>query len=248
MSATNHQSLLRLEYEKAAKAYERSLPLEHFREAIPQARQRTITLESLDLVKARRSDFHLFNELLVQYTFGRSKQICQVVPDNMVVLHSEALNAVGSYNVPLQPVGPFWVLEYVSEHSTRKDYEDKFQRYERELKVPYYLVFYPEKQDLRLYRYRTRKYVAVKATAQGRYALPELDLEVALLERWVRFWYEDQLLPLPADLQRDLDETRRQLQQTQRQVKQAEKQAENERQQKERLLAQLRALGVEPNL
>ena len=36
-------------------------------EATPQATQREITLESLALVRAARSDFHLFNELLVQY-------------------------------------------------------------------------------------------------------------------------------------------------------------------------------------
>ena len=54
-------------YEAYAQEYLRSLPPEHFMEAIPQARQREITLESLALVKARRPDFHVFNELLVQY-------------------------------------------------------------------------------------------------------------------------------------------------------------------------------------
>jgi Uma2 family endonuclease len=48
--------------------------------------------------------------------------------------------------VPLAPAPPFWVLEYVSKDSERKDYTDRFRKYERELKVPYYLVFYPEDQ------------------------------------------------------------------------------------------------------
>jgi hypothetical protein len=34
-----------------------------------------------------------------------------------------------------------------------------------------------------------------------------VDLEVALLDGWVRFWYKGEQLPLPADLQRSLIET-----------------------------------------
>jgi hypothetical protein len=48
--------LLRIEYEEAAEAYLKSLPPEHFIEAQAQGRQREITLESLDLVNARRPD------------------------------------------------------------------------------------------------------------------------------------------------------------------------------------------------
>src|SRR5688572_7655358 len=54
-------------YERAAQEYLRNLPLEHFMEATAQATQREITLASLALVRARRPDFHVFNELLVQY-------------------------------------------------------------------------------------------------------------------------------------------------------------------------------------
>jgi hypothetical protein len=51
MSTAKPTILLRLEYEEAAQAYLRSLPLEHFMEATAQATQRKITLESLDLVQ-----------------------------------------------------------------------------------------------------------------------------------------------------------------------------------------------------
>ena len=245
--------LLRLEYEKAAEAYLRSLPLEHFMEATPQATQREITVESLALVKTQRSDFHYFNELLVQYPFGRQQEIHQVVPDNMVVQSTKPLKVQGSYDVPFQPVGPLWTLEYVSQSSERKDYQDSFHKYERELKVPYYLVFYPEAQELTLFHLKGRKYVAVPPNATGRCALPELDMEMAIWERWTRFWYRGDLLPLPADLQRDLDErgvnlrrTKAQLRRSRQEVEQARAQAEQERQAKERLLAQLRALGIEP--
>ena len=262
MSTDRPISLVRLEYDRAAEAYLRSLPPEHFMEATPQATQREITVESLALVRGQRPEVQYFNELLVQYRHGRRQQLRQVVPDDMVVLHPEPIQAVGHYTLALQPVGPFWVLEYVSKHSERKDYEDNFRLYERELKVPYYLLFYPDQQELTLFHHTGRKYRTVTANEADRYPIPELDLEVALLDGWVRFWYRGELLPLPADLQRELGETRRQLLQAREQVRQAEEQArqaeeqarqareqaDHERRQKEQLLAQLRELGIDPRL
>jgi hypothetical protein len=276
MSTTTPKHLLRLKYANAAEAYLRSLPPEHFMEAKPQAVQREITVESLALLRGHREDVQYFNEMLVQYMHGRPPKLRQVVPDNMVAVCEEPLDAVGSYDVELQPVRPFWVLEYVSKNSERKDYEDSFRKSERELKVPYYLLFYPDVQELTLYRHSGRKYVSVKPNENGRCALAELDLEMAILEGWVRYWYRGKLLQLPAALERELEEARREVKQARRQARQAEalarqaqeqlqqaqdqakqaqdqarqahEQAEHERQQKERLLAQLRELGLEPKL
>jgi len=200
--------LLRYAYAKAADDYLRSLPLEHFMESTPQARQREITLESLALVKARRPDVQVFNELLVQFPIRGRRRPAQVVPDNMVVVCKDPIDAVGSYDVPFQPVRPFWVFEYVSPSNKRKDYEDSFEKYER-LKVPYYLVFYPDNQEVTLFHHQGEKYVSKKPNRRGRLAIPELDMEVGLLNGWVRYWYQGNLLPLPADLQRDLDEALR---------------------------------------
>src|SRR6516164_11339836 len=209
MPTETPRMLLEARYYQAAQEYLRSLPLEHFMEAVPQATQRKITLESLDLVHAQRPDVHVFNELLVQYPLPRQKRPGQVVPDNMVVVHAGTLNAEGSYDVPLQPARPFWMLEYVSKNNRRKDYDDNVQKYEHQLKVPYYLLFQPDVQELTLYHHTGRKYVSVKPNDAGRLALPELELEVALLDGWVRFWFRGQLLPLPAELQRQLDDLRR---------------------------------------
>jgi Uma2 family endonuclease len=210
MATTKPKALIAVAYEEAAREYLRSLPLEHFMEATAQATQRKITLESLDLVAARRPDVHVFNELLVQYPRPGERKPGQVVPDNMVVICKQPPEAQTSYNLPLEPAGPFWVLEYVSKSNKRKDYEDSFDKYERDLKVPYYLVFYPDTQDLTLYRHTGKKYVSVKPNKQGRYPIPDLELEVGLLGGWVRYWHRGELLPLPADLQRDLEEARRQ--------------------------------------
>jgi Uma2 family endonuclease len=196
-------------YEREAQAYLRSLPPEHFMETTRQAAQRAITLASFALVKVRRPEVQVFNELLVQYPRRGHRKLGQVVPDNMVVCTTEPVRAVNSYNVPLEPARPFWMLEYVSKGSERKDYEDSSHKYERELKVPYYLVFYTDTQDLTLSRHNKRKYVTVKPNGPGRYPIPQLDLEVGLLDGWVRFWYEGELLPQPAELQHQLDMARR---------------------------------------
>lgn len=252
MSSTKPRALIEIDYAEAAQEYLRSLPLEHFMEATSQATQRKITLESLDLVHARRPDIQVFNELLVQYPRKGQRRPGQVVPDNMVVVWAEPIEAEGSYDLPLQPTGPFWVLEYVSRHNKRKDYNDNFDKYEKELKVPYFLLFYPETQDLTLYRYAGKKYVAVAPKEHGRLAVPPLEIEVALVDGWVRFWFRGELLPLPAELQRELDETRQELQHTKRQlglekqrVQELDKQLERERQARQALEEEVKRLRGE---
>jgi Uma2 family endonuclease len=227
MDTSTPRRILAATFADAARDYLRSLPLEHFMEATSQANQRKITLESLDLIHARRPEVQVFNELLVQYRRGREKVIVQVVPDNMVVIHPEPIEAEGSFDVPLQlPAKPFCMLEYVSRSNRRKDYEDSFQKYERDLKVPYYLLFYPDAQELTLYRHNGRKYVSVKPNEQERYAIPELELEIGLRDDWARYWYRGELLPLPADLQRDLDEARRQIAEQRQRAEKSERRAE----------------------
>lgn len=200
--------LVEMSYEKAEREYLRRLPPEHFMEATPQATQREITLESLALVKAQRPDVQVFNELLVQYPLPRRKRPGQVVPDNMIVLHSEPIKAEGSYNLPLQPARPFCMLEYVSKSNERKDYTDSMNKYEHDLKVPYYLMFVPESQEMTLYHHNGVKYVSVQPNEHGRYEITELELEVGLHGGWMRYWYRGKLLPLPAELHEELQKER----------------------------------------
>src|SRR5947209_5310768 len=99
MSSSKPLPLVRLEYYETAQAYLRNLPLEHFMEAVSQADQRKISLACLEQIHARWSHFQVFNELLVQYRPRKGGKICQVVPDNMVVLHPERIRAEGSFDV-----------------------------------------------------------------------------------------------------------------------------------------------------
>jgi Uma2 family endonuclease len=238
MSSAKPKILMEINYEAAAQEYLRSLPLEHFMETTDQATQRQITLESLAVLKVHRPEVQVFNELLVQYPRPGERKPGQVVPDNMVVLSNEPVRARSSFNLPLEKAKPFWVLEYVSKSNRRKDYDDNFDKYEKELKVPYFLLFYPDSQDLTLYRHTGKKYVSVKPNKHGCYAIPELDLEIGLLDAWVRYRYKGELLPLPADLHRDLAAMKLAVE---REKKRADD-LENRLARTERELAELRAL------
>jgi Uma2 family endonuclease len=245
MSTGISRSELARLYEESAQAYLRSLPLEHFRESTPQATQREITLESLAIVRARRPEVQVFNELLIQYPVAGQSDLGKVVPDNMIVVCEEPLGELSNYALPLQRVGPLCVMAYVSRSNRRKDYEDNLVRYERDLKVPYYLLFTPDIQEMILYHYHHDHYRTVLPNEQGRYAIPELELEVAILQRWLRFWFRGELLPLPGDLLRLLDDANARAEQAERSAEQARQQRDAERQVRERAEEELTRLRAE---
>ena len=213
-----------------------------------QTTQCKITLVSFDLICAVRPEIHIFSELLVQY--GPISNLLRVVPDNMVIIYEGEIEATGSYNMHNDEKSkPFLMIEYVSESNKRKDYVDNMVRYERDLHVPYYLLFEPENQVLSLFEMNARKkYVAVKANAQERFAIPELDLEVGILDSWVRYWFRGELQALPVELSEELDKTKAALKTAVRRLGQSERRADRmevqlERERKER--AQIEANTAE---
>ena len=64
-------------------------------------------------------------------------------------------------------------------------------------------MYYPEDQDLRVWHHTGKRYERVEPNAKGRHAIPELELEVSILDGWVRYWYRGELLPLPDELWRE---------------------------------------------
>lgn len=215
---------LQADYDRHADAYQAKLTWENYMEAPTQATQRKITLESFALVVVRRPDVHVFNELLVQYRDSEA-EIQGIVPDNMIVLHEGTLSVKKNYPLQLQP-RPFWVMEYVSKSNERKDYDKSLPVYEKYLKVPYFLLFNPDIEEMILYRRGPRKFTSVKPNSAGRFEVPELDMETTLLDGWVRYWFKGELLPLPADLLRRAEAAEEKLKQ---------------------LREQLRAMGIDPD-
>jgi hypothetical protein len=154
-----------------------------------------ITMTAFAAIQRLMAGFHYFNELLVQFFF--EGQLRQAVPDNMVILGKLEDRVRGSYAPDVDGIVPFWVLEYVSPSSRRKDYVENMRVYEA-LRAPYYLIFDPERQDLRLFRINGRYYQRLPGE-NGRLSLPEIEVEVALLDGWARFWYRGELLCLPGE-------------------------------------------------
>lgn len=211
-------------YNWAADRYLQSLPLEHFMESSEQSTQRKITVESLDLVSQLRPDVQVFSELLIQYPVPGEDpdEPARVVPDTMVIVWPTPLAPLKAFHTPLHKARPTLVMEYVSQSNRRKDYEENYKKYERDLKVPHYLVFDPEKQDLTVFHLTRRKYVAIEVNGAGRLAIPDLELEVSILDRWVRFWHRGKLLALPGELLNQLNAKDDQLSASQEQLRMAE--------------------------
>ncbi len=205
MSAPPRSKWTQRDYDRAAEEYLASLPLEHFMEATVQSIQRRITDASFTILGMRILLFHFFGELLVQYFFEGNLR--RVVPDNMVVLGELPDHPRTNYSTELEPRSIFWALEYVSRNNRRKDYVENMKRYESELKIPYYLIFEPERRTLLLYKLNGAYYHAQQSKS-GRYLIPELELEVGLLDGWVRYWHRGELLPIPNELQQQVDRQR----------------------------------------
>ena len=54
-----------------------------------------------------------------------------------------------------------------------------------------------------LFRLAGEEYGSVRPNPAGRLPIPELELEVAVLDGWVRFWFRGELVPLPGDVFRE---------------------------------------------
>jgi hypothetical protein len=106
------------------------------------------------------------------------------------------------------------------------------------------LLFQPDVMEMTLYKLNTRgRYVSVKPNEGERYHLPELELELAMLDNWVRFWFRGELLPLPGDLVYQVQEYRRQWQEEKRRADDLQRRlddAEKRAQAAEQELARLR--------
>lgn len=234
-------------YNEAAREYCESLPLEHFMESGASGIQRTITLASFNLISAERPEVQCLNEMLVQYPVGSIRKLGRVVPDNLIVVSDVAIHAKRSFNLPFEEGKLLMALEYVSEDNQRKDYVDNMRRYERDLKLPYYLLFEPDKKQVVLFKLSTgkKKYVSVRPNRDERFPVPELELEIGLLDDWVRFWFRGELLQLPAQLKEEALEAKKLARKESRRAAAAEEQARIEREAREAAEAELAKLRDE---
>jgi len=168
-----------------------------------------------------------------------------------------------SYVIWQESITPFIVVELLSAGTEKEDLgqtlrevtqpPSKWQVYEQLLQVPYYVVFSREVNELQVFRWQAGRYQALPLS-EGRVWLPEIQLGLGLwlgdyqgLERqWLR-WYDAQHQWLPTLLEQAEQERQRADQERQRADQECQR-ADQERQRVEQLMAQLKALGIEPKL
>ncbi|MFW9257483.1 Uma2 family endonuclease [Nostoc sp. CALU 546] len=151
---------------------------------------------------------------------------------------------IRSYTPQLQGDIPVIVMEFVSdtqetEYSIKSTYPPgKWFFYERILKVPNYIIFEPDSGILEMYRLQNEQYILQESDQNQRYWIAEMNLYLGVSQgtrenrtgKWLRWWDEQGNLLLWGT---ELAEQERQ-------------RTEQERQRAERLAAQLRAAGIEP--
>jgi Uma2 family endonuclease len=151
---------------------------------------------------------------------------------------------------------PLLVVELISEGTEAEDLgknvrklgspPTKWEVYEQILQVPYYITFDERDRDFRKFRWQNGKYVE-QDRETTRFWVEELQLGLGIWHRayqgiesdWLR-WYDASGVWLPT--QEECTEQERQRAEQERQ------RAEQERQKVEILKAQLRALGIEPEV
>ncbi len=151
-----------------------------------------------------------------------------------------------SYVVWQEGISPFIIVELLSPGTEREDLGQtlrdvakpptKWEVYEQTLRIPYYAIFDRYKYEFKMFKLDGGRYAEV-SLSNSRFWIPEIELGLGvwqgsyhnIQQPWLR-WYDALgnwvLTPTQAERQR----------------------TEQERRQKERLIEQLRALGVEPDL
>jgi Uma2 family endonuclease len=158
-----------------------------------------------------------------------------------------------SYVVWQESVSPYIVVELLSPGTEREDLGQtlrevnqppgKWEVYEKILRIPYYAIFDRYQFQFRMFKLNGSAYEEV-TLSDNRFWIPDLELGLGVWEgnyknaemSWLRWYDKNGDWVLTA---------------TEREAQKAEQErqrAEQERQKTERLIAQLRALGVEPDL
>lgn len=168
------------------------------------------------------------------------------VPDVPPMLNGQSRR---SYVLWQEIVAPLIVLEFVSgDGSEERDttpYEGKFWVYERAIRVPFYGIYNGFNESVEVYHLVDGRYQLMSANDRGHYAIEPLGVEIGIWQGryqnmespWLRWWDADGNLLLTGSERAELERQEKEL---------AQQEVEKERQRAEKLAAQLRALGIEP--
>ena len=176
-----------------------------------------------------------------------------------------------SYVLWKELIPPVIALEFVSgngsEERDKTPYEGKFWVYERIIRPAYYGIYEVAKANIDLYHLQGTQYVQMTPNPEGRYTIPEMQVELGLWQGhyqgmtlpWMRWWdLENNMLLTGAEgmviaqaekltAQLKTQEAQEAQVQAEAQAQTAQAQAQIAQAQIDRLAAKLRELGIDPN-
>ena len=156
-----------------------------------------------------------------------------------------------SYVLWQEYISPLIVLEFVSgngdEERDQTPWKGKFWIYEQVIHPAFYGIYEVNKASVEVYHLIENKYQLLPANERGHYPIPALGVELGIWQSeyqnvdvpWLRWWDLDGNLLLSGEERAEQEYQR---------AEQERQKAEQERLKNERLIAQLRALGVEPEV
>jgi Uma2 family endonuclease len=211
------------------------------------------------------SDLNLYYDLVHPLWYKR--------PDWFLVLGrsraQQQQNLRLSYVIWQEGIAPFLVVELLSPGTEAEDLGQtlravdrpptKWQVYEQILRVPYYVIFDRDQQQLRVFQLVGMRYQEI-TLPEPRFWFADLELGLGVWSGvyqsteglWLR-WYEAQgsWLPLPEErAEQEYQRAEQERQRAERQSQRAEQErqrAEQQSQRAEKLAARLRELGIDPD-
>ncbi len=168
-----------------------------------------------------------------------------------------------SYVLWKELIPPVLALEFVSgtgaEERDKTPYEGKFWVYERIIRPAYYGIYEVAKASIEMYHLQGTQYVQMQPNPQGRYVIPEMQVELGLWQGhyqgmtlpWMRWWDLENHMLLTGAERVAIERSEKLAAQASAQAAEAKTQAAEAKTQAAeaqaaKLSAKLRELGIDP--
>ena len=161
-----------------------------------------------------------------------------------------------SYVLWQEFIAPLIVLEFVSgsgaEERDKTPWTGKFWVYEQVIRPAFYGIYEVNKASIEIYHLIEGKYQLLPANERGHYPILALGIELGIWQGeyqnmelpWLRLWDLAGNLLLSGEERAEQEYQRAELEMQRAELERQK--AEQERQKNDRLIAQLRSLGIEP--
>ncbi|ELR97825.1 Uma2 family endonuclease [Gloeocapsa sp. PCC 73106] len=196
-----------------------------------------LLIQSLKWLWRERQDYFVSANLTIYYSSSQKKPKDFPGPDFFVVTGT-TLDWTREGWIVWEEEGkyPNLIIELLSETTAKIDKGEKKQIYQDIFRTPEYFWFDLKSLELKGFVLINGKYQEITPTAEGKLRSDQLDLYLGVVERELRYFSPSEKLILTPE---EVIQQRERTQQSQKLVQQ-------ERERAERLAAQLRALGIDP--